>query len=216
MKSNSIMVVAVGLVSAAVGVWAGVSYGSRVPAAEANTSAEPETSAVQRNRPESRVATTRPKTTQQRQISVTQPAESTDRAESPSKDEAPTYDNAAYSPSEAEHRWTTLPALPEETGASGKLAEAIRWFDSLSVDKQIDEKEMAAANARLAAAGFEMSHRECRQNVCRLSFTYSKWDTFRSLPRPSAQIRPTTWSFTEVTPDGKVQGHVFIVSNKLR
>ena len=94
--------------------------------------------------------------------------------------------------------------------SAGVGVEAIRWFERLPQGKETRE-ETVASRARMAKMGFELIAKECRQELCRLSITYLNWNNRRPV-KDSAKIRPASWSFTRIAPDGRVEGHLFVVT----
>lgn len=103
----------------------------------------------------------------------------------------------------------TLPDLKPGGDPAQTLKKAIRWFESLPNDNPLSPAKTASAKARMAKSGLDLTKKECRQGICRLSFTYMNWGT-RKTPKPSANIWPEVWSFTTIGADGRPQGHVFI------
>jgi hypothetical protein len=106
----------------------------------------------------------------------------------------------------------SLPSLDPSGSPDDNLREAIRWFEALPKGKQLSPLALDAAKTRMAKIGLELSTKECREGICRTSFTYAEW-TYPRPPKASAQILPHSWSFTTIAPDGRVEAHVFMVSN---
>lgn len=104
-----------------------------------------------------------------------------------------------------------LAVLERSYDPDTQLREAIRWFESLPKGKKTAHGELEAAKSRMASVGIELSARECRQGICRLSFTYAN-RTSNHRSQTSASIRPDAWSFTSVAADGRIEGHIFVVS----
>jgi len=103
-----------------------------------------------------------------------------------------------------------LPALKPGGGARDQLIEAIRWFESLPAGNGSPD-EMEVARGKLARARLELITKECRQQICRLSFTYPKRDS-SAPPRESVKIREASWSFTTIASDGRAEGHIFVIT----
>jgi len=104
----------------------------------------------------------------------------------------------------------TLPTLKPADSPSDQLREAIHWFESLPRNKDSPQLP-AVSRSNQGKTRIEPLVRECRQDFCRLSFTYTNWNS-KPIPNESAKLGPTTWSFTTIAPDGRVQGHIFVVS----
>jgi hypothetical protein len=115
---------------------------------------------------------------------------------------------------------TPMPALARGATPAAQLAEASRWFDSLPRDDAPTSAELDAKRARMSKAGLDLLQSECRAGVCRLSFAYSALSSERLARRlggrDSARARPNWWSFTIIRPDGRVEGHVFMVGGASR
>lgn len=110
----------------------------------------------------------------------------------------------------------TLPPLPTNREPASQLAEASKWFEALPNAKPKSEAELTARRERMDKAGLELLRSECRSGVCRLSFVYSKNSSERLKNRmnghDSARGRPNWMSFTILRSDGRVEGHIFMVS----
>ena len=104
-----------------------------------------------------------------------------------------------------------LPVLKSTGSPSEKLADAVRWFESLPKGKKPSPQEWQAEKARMARAGMELAVDECRQGICRFSFTYNERNSTRP-PTDFAQIRQQSWSFTIIAPDGRPEAHIFLVN----
>ena len=104
----------------------------------------------------------------------------------------------------------TLPTLKQAGSPSDQLREAIHWFESLPRNKDSPQPPRVS-KSKQGKTGIEPMVKECRQDFCRLSFTYTNWNS-RPIPNESAKLGPTSWSFTTIAPDGRVQGHIFVVS----
>jgi predicted DNA-binding transcriptional regulator YafY len=110
----------------------------------------------------------------------------------------------------------TLPPLSTNREPASQLAEASKWFEALPNAKPKSEAELTARRERMDKAGLELLRSECRSGVCRLSFVYSKSSSERLKNRmnghDSARGRPNWMSFTILRSDGRVEGHIFMVS----
>jgi len=105
--------------------------------------------------------------------------------------------------------WAKLPKLDPQGEPASNLRKAVRWFESLPKGQPPTRQQFDSDRARMAKAGLGLINKECRQGICRLSFTYLNWGS-RSAPKVSSQIWSEAWSFTTVGPDGNPQGHIFI------
>jgi len=102
---------------------------------------------------------------------------------------------------------TTLPDLKAKGKPDDQLKQAIRWFESLPKSKP-NHKAVDLEKERMAEVGLDLTTKDCRNGICRLSFIYNVWAS----PHPaqaSANMWPHAWSFTTITPDGKIHGHMF-------
>jgi len=104
-----------------------------------------------------------------------------------------------------------LPPLVSSGNPDGKLTEAVRWFEALRKDTQLPRGEIETIRGNMRKAGLDLITKECRQGICRLSFTYVIWHSARP-PKAAAMILPDAWSFTTLAPDGRAEGHIFMKS----
>ena len=113
------------------------------------------------------------------------------------------------SPEEVEPLATTvLPDLPIRETPDAGLREAVAWFESLKKEPEIPQKQYDSMKRQMAKSGLELHIKECRQGICRSSFTYTNWHPRRPA-RAAARAYPLSWIFTTIDPDGKPRDDIF-------